>query len=197
MPRAVLYARVSTRDQKTIPDQLADLRDYARLRDFTVVGEYSEKESGKRDTRPQRQEILSLAWKHKIDAVLVWKLDRWGRSIQDLINTIVDLGNHKVDFISCSDNLDLSTTNGRLFFHILCAFAEFERSTIVDRVKAGIEKARQRGSTFGRPATTRKYDKQVRALFAAGRSRYQIAAEVGISRRSVQRILKGGAKATS
>src|SRR5262245_13531105 len=142
MLKAALYARVSTRDQKSIPDQLADLRTYAKLKDFTIVAEYEEQESGKRDTRPIRYELLKRAWKRDFDVVLVWKLDRWGRNVQDLVTTVADLGNRDIGFVSFSDNIDLTTTNGGLFFHILCAFAQFERETIVDRVKAGVNKKR-------------------------------------------------------
>lgn len=191
MNRAVLYARVSTRDQKTIPDQLADLRRYADLKGFRVVGEYSEKESGRRDTRPQRYEILKLAWRKRIDAVIVWKLDRWGRSLQDLVSTIADLGVHDVGFVSLTDSIDLTTPQGRLLFHILCAFAQFERETIVERVNAGLRKARERGKTFGRPRTAMREQDRVHELKAAGMSQNKIAVTVGISRRSVQRILKG------
>lgn len=189
MNRAVLYARVSTRDQKTIPDQLSDLRRYAELKGFNVIGEYQEKESGKRDTRPERQKILMLAWKRRIDVVLVYKLDRWGRSLRDLITSIEDMGNHDVAFVSFSDNLDLTTTNGRMFFHMLCVFAEFERGTTIDRVKAGLEKARARGSRFGRPPTAQRHKAAAIAMRKEGKSQYEIAAALKISRRSVQRLL--------
>lgn len=192
MERAILYARVSTRDQKTIPDQLADLRKLADLKGFKIVGEYQERESGKRDTRPQRYEIIKKAWERKVDVVLVWKLDRWGRSLQDLVNTIVDLGQHQVAFISHMEGIDLSTATGRLLFHILCAFAQFEHESIAGRVKAGVEKARARGRRFGRPPTTLRHKAQVLELAKEGKSRYQIAAAVGISRRSVQRLLGKG-----
>src|SRR5262249_16293373 len=150
MDRAAIYARVSTRDQKSIPDQIADLEKFAEIRGLKIVGEYQEKESGKRDTRPIRYELLKRAWRRDVDVILVWKLDRWGRNVEDLVNTITDLGNHNVGFVSFSDNIDLTTANGRLFFHILCAFAQFERETTVDRVRAGVQKKRERMKELGR-----------------------------------------------
>jgi DNA invertase Pin-like site-specific DNA recombinase len=192
--RAALYARVSTRDQKSIPDQLADLRSYAALKEFSVVAEYQEKESGKRDTRPVRYELLKRAWKREFDVVLVWKLDRWGRNVQDLVNTVTDLGNHNVAFVSFSDNIDLTTANGRLFFHMLCAFAQFERETIVDRVRAGVKKKRERwkeiGRTWGRPPKAREKSAEVMALMRDGKSKSAIAKQLKISRASVLRILR-------
>jgi len=194
MLKAALYARVSTRDQKSIPDQLADLRTYAKLKEFTVVAEYEEKESGKRDTRPIRYELLKRAWKGEFDVVLVWKLDRWGRNVQDLVNTVADLGTREIGFVSFSDNIDLMTTNGRLFFHILCAFAQFERETTVDRVRAGIEKKRARmvemGRSWGRPPKAREKSAQVIALVRDGKSKSAIARQLKISRASILRIVR-------
>src|SRR5262249_39229859 len=115
MDRAAIYARVSTRDQKTIPDQIADLRKLAELRGYRVVGEYQEKESGKRDTRPVRYELMKRIWQREVDVVLVWKLDRWGRNVQDLVSTIGELASRNVGFVSFIDNIDLTTSNGRLF----------------------------------------------------------------------------------
>lgn len=192
--KAAIYARVSTRDQKSIPDQLADLQKYAELKGWSVVAEYKEKESGKRDTRPVRYELLKRAWSGEFDVVMVWKLDRWGRNVRDLVNTVTDLGEHDVWFVSFSDNIDLTTTNGRLFFHILCAFAQFERETTVDRVRAGVQKKRIRmaemGRTWGRPAKARARAAQVVALAGEGKSKSAIAKATGISRASVIRILR-------
>lgn len=194
MLKAALYARVSTRDQKTIPDQLADLRTYAKLKDFTIVAEYEETESGKRDTRPIRYELLKRAWKREFDVVLVWKLDRWGRNVQDLVTTVADLGNRDIGFVSFADNIDLTTSNGRLFFHILCAFAQFERETIVDRVKAGVNNKRERwkeiGRAWGRPPKAREKAPEVIAMAMLGHNHSVIAKQLKISRASVIRILR-------
>jgi putative DNA-invertase from lambdoid prophage Rac len=200
MIRAALYTRVSTRDQKSIPDQLADLRRYASLKDFEVVAQYEEQQSGKRDTRPVRYDLLKRAWKREFDVVLVWKLDRWGRNVQDLVNTVTDLGNHGVAFVSFSDNIDLTTANGRLFFHMLCAFAQFERETIVDRVRAGVQKKRERwkeiGRPWGRPPKAREKSAEVVALAKEGKTKSEIAKHLKISRASVIRILRDACKMT-
>src|SRR5262249_8894476 len=148
-----------------------------------------EKESGKRDTRPIRYELLKRAWRREVDVILVWKLDRWGRNVEDLVNTITDLGNHNVGFVSFSDNIDLTTANGRLFFHILCAFAQFERETTVDRVRAGVQKKRERmkelGRQWGRPPKARAKSAAVLELASQGMSKTAIAKAAGISRASV------------
>ena len=199
--RVVLYARVSTRDQKSIPDQLADLRRYCEAKNWQVVKEFEEKESGKRDTRPVRYEIIQWAWQERkgFDVVLVWKLDRWGRSLRDLVNTITDLHNHGIDFVSFSDSLDFTTTSGRLMFHVMAAFAEYEREVIVDRVRAGVRKKRERwkeiGRAWGRPAKAREKSAEVIALAAEGKSKSAIAKATGISRASVLRILRDRGKA--
>jgi DNA invertase Pin-like site-specific DNA recombinase len=158
------------------------------------VATYQEKESGKKDTRPVRYTLLKSVWRKEIDAILVWKLDRWGRSIRDLINTIMDLHEHNVGFVSFSDNLDLTTAQGRLTFHLLAAIAEFERETIVSRVRAGVEKKRARmkelGREWGRPAKAREKSVEVKRLFAAGKSKAAISRATGISRASVLRIIQ-------
>src|SRR5262249_42513443 len=160
-------------------------------KDFELVAEYEEQESGKRDTRPVRYELLKRAWKREFDVVLVWKLDRWGRNVQDLVNTVTDLGNHGVAFVSFSDNIDVTTPNGSLLFHMLCAFAQFERETIVDRVRAGVQKKRERwkeiGRAWGRPPRAREKSAQVIALAGEGKSKSAIAKQLRISRASVMR----------
>lgn len=193
--KAALYARVSSRDQKSIPDQLADLRQYAKLREWTVVAEYEEKESGKRDTRPIRYELLKRAWKGEFDVVLVWKLDRFGRNMRDLVNTVYDLNEHRVMFVSFSDSIDLTTTNGRMMVHILAALAQWERETIVERVRSGVRHYREREGRWGRRPTARAQTDKVLALAAEGKNKATIARETGISRASVIRILKDAANA--
>jgi DNA invertase Pin-like site-specific DNA recombinase len=194
---AAIYARVSSRDQRTIPDQLSDMKKYAEIKGWTITAEAFEKESGKRDTRPARYDLIQRAWKHEFDVIMVWKLDRWGRNIRDLVNTIYDLHEQGVAFVSVQDNIDLTTTNGKLMFHILAAIAQWERETIVSRVRAGVSKAKARGVRLGRPPTTRSQTGKVRRLAAEGCNKAQIARQCGISRASVLRILlapKSGAK---
>jgi DNA invertase Pin-like site-specific DNA recombinase len=146
------YARVSTKDQN-LDLQIEGIQNYCRNRKFDLQEIFAEKASGKDvDGRPRFKEMLELLETNplEIGAVIVYKLDRLGRSIADLIKIIVFLGEHKVQFISISDNIDTTSPNGRLLFHVMGSIAEFERELIKERTHAGILKARQSGKKFGR-----------------------------------------------
>jgi DNA invertase Pin-like site-specific DNA recombinase len=186
--RAALYARVSHRDQTTIPDQLADLRAYAERQGWKVAAEFSDTISGKKHTRPQRNELIKQCYKGKLDVILVWKLDRWSRSSQDALNTLAELERFDVAFVSLQEKLDFTTPMGRAMVRILAVFAELERETIVERVKAGVEKARARGVRMGRPASAKGHTKMVLYLAEEGQNNTQIAKALKISRASVMRI---------
>ena len=150
--RVALYARVSTLNGQNPEMQLAELREYASRRGWTVHGEYSDVGiSGARESRPELNRMLAAAQSREFDAILCWKLDRLGRSLKHLVNTLADLQAWDVAFIALRDNLDLSTPTGRLSFHIIAAMAEFERALIRERVSAGIQAARHRGTRIGRP----------------------------------------------
>lgn len=142
--RAGLYARVSTHDQHTLPMQLAAMRDYARKRGWEIAVEVKDVGSGG-SLRQKREELLLLARKRAIDLVVVWRLDRWGRSLVDLVNTLQELSSLKVGFVSLSEALDLTTPSGRALAGMLAVFAEFEPDILRDRVKAGIAQARREG----------------------------------------------------
>lgn len=150
--RAALYARCSTFDKGQDPElQLAPLREYCQKRGFNIVGEFVDNGiSGIKDRRPQLDRLLEAARKRQIDLILVWKLDRFGRSLKQLVMSLSELSSIGVGFISYQDSLDLTTPQGRLMFHIIGAMAEFERELIRERVKAGIENARRRGKRVGR-----------------------------------------------
>jgi putative DNA-invertase from lambdoid prophage Rac len=188
MVRAALYTRISTHDQQTLPLQLSALRDYADRRGWKVVAEVQDIASGT-SKRPAREELLAAARRRQIDVILVWKLDRWGRSTSDVVLTIKELLDLRVDFVSYTDALDFTTPIGRAMATMLAAFAEFEHDTIVERVKAGIAQARRQGKPHGRPATARAKADQVRELAARKMSKRKIAKELGIGRASVRRIL--------
>jgi len=192
---AVLYARVSSRDQKTIPDQLADLRDYCTRRGWSVAAEFSEKESGSRDTRPRRYELLTRAFSGEFDVILVWKLDRWSRSTLDALLTLSELHARGLAFVSATEGLDFTTPYGRAMAGLLAVFAQLERETTLERVHAGIKRAKAKGVKFGRPATARAKRRRVLAvkLSHPGWTPKEIGQEVGISRSSVIRILKESA----
>lgn len=152
--RAALYARCSTLDKGQDPElQLVPLREYCQRRGFTITGEYVDNGiSGTKDRRPQLDRLLEAARKRQIDLIVVWKLDRFGRSLKQLVNALEELSSFGVGFISYQDNLDLTTPQGRLMFHIIGAMAEFERELIRERVKAGLENARRKGKRIGRKA---------------------------------------------
>ena len=150
--RAALYARCSTLDKGQDPElQLAPLREYCQRRGLMIAGEYVDNGvSGSKNHRPQLDRLLEAARKRQIDLIVVWKLDRFGRSLKQLVTALDELSNLGVGFISYQDNLDLTTPQGRLMFHIIGAMAEFERELIRERVKAGLENARRKGKRLGR-----------------------------------------------
>ncbi len=137
-----LYARVSTHDQQTLPMQLAAMREYAKRRGWKIALEEKEVGSGAK-TRPKREELLRAARRREVDAIVVWRLDRWGRSLLDLIATLQELHAVGVGFVSLTEALDMTTPGGRALAGMLAVFAEFERDILRDRVKAGIAQARK------------------------------------------------------
>jgi DNA invertase Pin-like site-specific DNA recombinase len=186
--RAGLYARVSTHDQQTLPMQLAAMRDYAWKRGWQIAFEVKDVGSGAA-LRQNREELLVAARKRDIDLIIVWRLDRWGRSLVDLVNTLQELSSIKVGFVSLSEALDLTTPSGRALTGMLAVFAEFERDILRDRVKAGIAQARKEGKPHGRPPTAALHADRIKEMFSTGASKRQIASQLGISRASVRRLL--------
>jgi len=150
--RAALYARCSTHDKGQDPElQLVPLREYCQRRGYTIASEYVDNGvSGSKDRRPQLDRLMDAARKRQIDVVLVWKLDRFGRSLKQLVTALDELSSIGIGFVSYQDNIDLTTAQGRLMFHIIGAMAEFERELIKERVKAGLENARRKGVRLGR-----------------------------------------------
>lgn len=168
--------------------QLAAMREYAKRRGWTVGIETKEVASGAK-TRPKREEILKAARRRELDAIIVWRLDRWGRSLLDLIGTLRELSAIGVGFVSLSEALDMTTPSGRALAGMLAVFAEFERDILRDRVCAGIVEARKAGKPHGRPVTVRKHLPAIRLLFAGGVSKREIAKRLNMSRTSVRRLL--------
>ena len=150
--RAALYARCSTHDKGQDPElQLVPLREYCQRRGYTIAGEYVDNGiSGTKERRPELDRLFEAARKRQVDVILVWKLDRFGRSLKQLVTALEELSSIGVGFISYQDNLDLTTPQGRLMFHIIGAMAEFERELIRERVKAGLDNARRKGKRLGR-----------------------------------------------
>jgi DNA invertase Pin-like site-specific DNA recombinase len=134
---------------------------------------------------------MQAARRRDVDAVLVWRLDRWGRSVADLLLTLQELNHLGVGFVSLTEALDLTTPTGRVMAGLLAVFAEFEREILRERVRAGIAHARQHGKPHGRPPAARRKATQVHQLFADGLSQSAIARQLAIGRTSVRRILAG------
>jgi putative DNA-invertase from lambdoid prophage Rac len=193
-PRAGLYARVSKHDQQTLPMQLTAMRDYARKRKWAVTVEIKDVGSGA-TARPKRETLIAAARRREIDLVLVWRLDRWGRSLVDLVNTLQELNALDVGFVSLSEALDLTTPSGRALAGMLAVFAEFERDILRDRVKAGIAQARSEGKPHGRPRTAARLVPEMRRLRKDGLSKRAIAKRLAVSRTSVIRLLRPGKRA--
>jgi DNA invertase Pin-like site-specific DNA recombinase len=151
--RVALYARVSTLHGQQDPEmQLSELREYATRRGLSIHEEYVDQGvSGSKESRPALNRLMSEAQRCRFDAVLVWKIDRFGRSLKHLVNSLADLSAYGISFISLRDNLDLSTPSGRLMFQIIGAMAEFERALIQERVRAGLRNAKAKGKRIGRP----------------------------------------------
>jgi DNA invertase Pin-like site-specific DNA recombinase len=151
--KAAIYARVSSSNHgQDVSMQLRELREYCERRGLDIAGEYTDTASGAKDSRPELNRLMADAKQRRFDAVCVWKLDRFGRSLRHLVNALADLESLGVCFISIKDNLDLSTPSGRLMFQIIGAMAEFERALIQERVKAGLRNARAKGKRLGRPS---------------------------------------------
>jgi len=185
-----LYARVSTHDQQTLPMQLSAMREYVERRGWKVVIEVSEIGSGAKE-REKREDLIRLARRRQIDAIVVWRLDRWGRSLVDLVNTLGELGELEVGFVSLTEALDLTTPTGRAMAGLLAVFAEFERDILRERVKAGIAQARAEGKPHGRPRTASLLRERVEEMHEAGMSKSEIARRLSIGRTSVRRMLDG------
>jgi putative DNA-invertase from lambdoid prophage Rac len=188
MFRVGLYARVSTHDQQTLSLQMRAMREYAIRRGWTIAAQIKEVGSGA-TAREQREDLLAAARRRDIDAVLVWRLDRWGRSLVDLVVTLKELAELGVGFVSLTEALDLTTPTGRAMAGLLSVFAEFEHEILRERIRAGIAEAKLKGKRFGRPLTAAKKADQIRKLYRAGVSKADIARRLEIGRTSVRRIL--------
>src|SRR5713101_1778935 len=186
--RVGLYARVSTRDQQTLPLQIRAMREYAAKRRWIIAAQIKEVGSGA-SQRELRETLLVTARRREIDVVLVWRLDRWGRSVADLVSTLQELQHLGVGFVSLTEALDLTTPAGRAMAGLLAVFAEFEREILRDRVCAGLAHARQQGKRLGRPPSAAHKAIEVRKLHRQEISKSEIARQLQIGRTSVRRLL--------
>jgi len=188
MLRAGLYSRVSTNDQQTLAMQNRAMREYATRRGWTIALQVREVNSGAAK-REAREKLLEAARRREIDVVLVWRLDRWGRSVTDLLTTLQELEHLAVGFVSLTEALDLTTPAGRAMAGLLAIFSEFEREVLRERTRAGLAYARQNSKQLGRPVTAALHAAEVRKLHRTGVSKSEIARRLNIGRTSVRRIL--------
>jgi DNA invertase Pin-like site-specific DNA recombinase len=179
--RVAIYCRVSTTAGQSVEMQLRDLRQLAQQREFEIIAEFcDEGVSGSRDSRPQLDRMLVDAQRGKFQGILIWRLDRLGRSLQNLVRLFENFQSWNVALISFGEGLDFSTSMGKLFYQLSGAFAEFERDCIRERVRAGLRNAVAKGKRLGRPRVTVDAAK-IASLRASGASWPQIARELGVS----------------
>src|SRR5215469_5463713 len=194
--RAAIYVRVST-DKQTGENQIRELRQIAERRGWEVIEEYRDagiSGSKGRDQRPGLAQMLKDASKRRFDVVMAWAIDRLGRSLIDLLGTIQHLEACKVDLYLDQQSIDTTTPTGKLVFQVTGAFAEFERSMIRQRVRAGLRRAVAQGKVLGRPKLAAELEQRIRAaLNAPDRPGTRvIARQFGVSRPTVLRIAGDG-----
>jgi len=189
---AAIYARVSTLDQ-SCELQLEDLRRYASQRFGRCYEFVDEGVSGTQRRRPQLDALMNSAHKRLFDAVLVWKFDRFARSVKHLVDSLAEFRALGIDFVSYTEGVDTTTPTGQLLFHVVGAVAQFERDLIAERVRAGIAHARALGKRIGRPRSQINTE-QVNALRHQGRSLRQIAQSLNVPVSRVRRALAANTK---
>lgn len=186
--RCAIYSRVSTADQN-VGMQLDELRSYCDRRGFEIAQEYVDQGiSGSKESRPALNRLLSDARRRRFDAVLVYRYDRFARSLRQLVNALGEFDALGVHFISLHEGVDTSTPSGRLVFGIFASIAEFERSLITERVKSGQAAAKRRGVKFGRPRIE-LYTTKLAELRSQGMSYANIAKATDLSVGTVYRVI--------
>ena len=179
--RAAIYARVSTQNGQDPRMQTRELNEYCQRRGWTVEREYVDVGvSGAKDSRPELNRLMADAKRRRFDSILVWKLDRFGRSLRHLVNAIAELESVGIAFVSLTDNLDLSTPSGRLMFQVIAAMGEFERELIRERVRSGMRNAREKGARIGRPKLKLE-SAAINRMRGEGASWREIANSIGVS----------------
>ena len=181
MKIAALYARVSTNGHgQTVEPQLLELREYCERRGWQIAGEFVDVGiSGAKERRPELDRLMAEAKRKRFDAVIVYRYDRFARSLRHLVNALEEFRALGIDFVSLHEGVDTSTPNGRLIFGIFASIAEFERELIRGRVKSGLAAARARGRRLGRPRIGVD-SRQIASLRAAGWSWRDVAAKMGV-----------------
>lgn len=192
--RVAIYARVSTVGNGQSPEmQLRELREYVERRGWSLAGEYvDEGISGAKDSRPELNRLMEDAHRRKFDAVVVWKFDRFARSVSHLLRALETFKAQGIEFISFSEQMDTSTPTGKMIFTVLGAVAELERSLIAERVRAGVRNARAKGKKLGRPRVEVNAAR-VRELREAGKSFEEVGKALGVSAASAYRATQATA----
>ena len=192
--KVALYARVSTNNGQHPEMQLGELRQYAGRRGWQVAGEYVDKAvSGAQERRPALDRLWVDCHKRRVDAVVVYRYDRFARSLRQLVNALEEFRAIGIEFISLHEGVDTSTPNGRLVFGIFASIAEFERELIRSRVRSGLAAARAKGKKLGRPRAGVNPE-QVATLRASGASWQTISQQLGIGVGTACRALQGRSK---
>jgi DNA invertase Pin-like site-specific DNA recombinase len=192
LTRVAIYARVSTANHgQDSTMQTRELREYCERRGWKFSGEYvDEGISGTKDSRPELNRLMADAHRRRFDAIVVWRFDRFARSVSHLLRALETFKALGVEFVSLSEQVDTSTPTGKMVFTVIGAVAELERSLIAERVRAGLRNARAKGKRLGRPRVAVDAAR-VSALRAHGRSWREIVEEMGISKGSAQRAFCG------
>lgn len=192
--RAALYARVSSTDDRQNPEtQLRLLRDYAERRGFSVADEYVDQATGRSEDRPEYQRLMKDARGRRVDVVLVWRYDRFARSTQALIRALKEFQVLGVDFISYQEPVDTTTPQGEMVLGLLASLAQFESSLISERVKAGMQRAKEEGTHVGRPPISEDTQQGIRELKEGGDSINQISKRIGVAYGTAGNYAKGSA----
>ncbi len=189
MKRAALYMRVSTVDQHP-ETQLYDLRALADQRGYESVQEYRDTISGSKSKRPGLEQMMSDARRGRFDVVVVWAFDRMARSVRHFLEVLDDLNHLNIEFVSRQENIDTGGPLGRAMIVIVGAIAELERNLIIERVRAGMRRAKLEGRHIGRYALDLD-EAAIRSRRTAGRSLRDIAADHHISTATVRKVIKG------
>ncbi len=184
--KVALYTRVSTEEQKT-DLQLMDLKEYIRRREYEIFNTYEDIVSGATKERKALDQLFQDAKHRKFDIVLVWKFDRFARSLKMLVDSLTLFQELGIDFISYKENIDTTTSMGRLIFHINSAYAEFEREIIRDRVMAGIKAKREKTGTWGRKVLASELQQKIKDMIAEKQSIRTVAKMLDISTRTVRK----------
>src|ERR1700746_546048 len=177
--RVAVYARVSTNNGQQDPEvQLRELREYCARRGWEICGEYVDHLSGAKDKRPALDRLMAEGHRRRFDAVVVWKFDRFARSVSHMLRALETFRSLGIEFVSLSEQVDTSTPTGKMIFTVLGAVAELERNLIVERVRAGLRHAKAKGKRLGRPRKSIDVA-QIKSMRIAGTSWRVIARKLG------------------